>query len=106
MNSQQRMLTIFLHLLSGKQLTKRELMVAFGKKESTIQRDIGYIEEVLLNEVVNPSLPNTVKIKRDGRGSYQLQHIEDINNLERLTDTDILIFLKILNSTRVEVVWN
>ncbi|MFC6347394.1 hypothetical protein [Vagococcus carniphilus] len=36
------------------------------------------------------------------RGMYQLQHIEDINNSERLTDTDILILLKILNSTRAE----
>ena len=101
MNSQQRMLTIFLHLLNGKKITKRELMEEFDKKESTIQRDIGYIEEVLLNKVANASLPNTVKIKRDGRGSYQLQHIEDINNHERLTDIDILVLLKILNSTRI-----
>lgn len=100
-NSQQRMLTIFLHLLSGKQITKRELMEEFNKKESTIQRDIGYIEEVLHTEVVNSSLPNTVNIKRDGRGNYQLQHSEDINKLEGLTDTDILLLLKILHSTRI-----
>lgn len=101
MNSQQRMLHIFLRLLGGEKVTKRELMEEFNKKDSTIQRDIGYIEEVLLNEVNKASLPSTVHIERDGRGNYQLKHIEDVNNLERLTDIDILILLKILYSTRI-----
>lgn len=101
MNSQQRMLTIFLRLLSGKKITKRELMEEFNKKGSTIQRDIGYIEEVLLNKVYNSSLPSTVNVERDGRGNYQLKHIEDIHDFERLTDSDILVLLKILQSTRI-----
>lgn len=101
MNSQQRMLTIFLRLLEGKKVTKHELMEEFDKQSSTIQRDIGYIEEVLLNQKNGGGLFNAVNIERDGRGSYQLKRISDISNLERLTDTDILILLKILHSTRL-----
>lgn len=101
MNSQQRMLTIFLRLMTGKKLTKRELMEEFDKKSTTIQRDIGYIEEVLLNKVYNSTLPDSVNIERDGRGNYQLKHIEDFHDFERLTDTDILVLLKILQSTRI-----
>ncbi|MDT2849138.1 WYL domain-containing protein [Vagococcus carniphilus] len=101
MNSQQRMLIIFLRLLSGKKITKRELMEEFDKQSSTIQRDIGYIEEVLLSEENGGVLSDNVNIERDGRGNYQLKNIGDISNLERLTDTDILILLKILHSTRL-----
>ena len=101
MNSQQRLLTIFLQLLDGRKVSKKELMEEFGKKESTIQRDIAAIEEVLFDKHHDYTLPSSVNIERDGKGNYQLKHIEDLSDFERLTDIDILVLLKILYATRI-----
>lgn len=101
MNSQERILIIFLRLLSGKEITKRELMEEFNKTESTIQRDIGYIEKILFDDRFNLILPSTVNIERDRKGNYQLKHIENYSDFSRLTDMDILVLLKILYSTTI-----
>lgn len=100
MNGQKRILMIFLQLLSGRKITKRELMAAFDKKESTIQRDIALIDEVLLEEIEGKTIRETVVIARDGKGTYQLKDQADLFDLEKLSDEELLVLLKILYGSR------
>jgi predicted DNA-binding transcriptional regulator YafY len=67
-------------------------MEEFNKNGSTIQRDISYIEKIL---------PNEASVDRSEKGNYQLRNLNGINNFEKLTDTEILILLQILASTRI-----
>lgn len=101
MNGQQRLLMIFIRLLSGRKITKRELTEEFGKKESTIQRDIAIIEDVLSEDIAGKTIRETVSIQRDGKGNYQLKDQGEFFDLERLTDEELLILLKILYGSRV-----
>lgn len=101
MNAQQRLLLIFMRLMSGKKVNKYELMEKFDKKESTVQRDIAKIESLLEDEVYGMVSKEKMRIERDGKGNYQLLkgngHL--LNN--ELTDMEVLMVLKILVSTRI-----
>lgn len=101
MNGQQRLLLIFLQLLSGKKVNKFHMMAFFDKKESTIQRDIVKIEDILSDSVIGMTLPFSMEIKRDGKGNYQLINNGLIENKSDLSDIEILALLKILFSTRI-----
>lgn len=101
MNAQQRLLLIFMRLMSGKKVNKYELMEKFDKKESTVQRYIAKIESLLEDEVYGMVSKEKMRIERDGKGNYQLLkgngHL--LNN--ELTDMEVLMVLKILVSTRI-----
>lgn len=101
MNGQQRLLLIFLRLLSGKKVNKFSMMTFFDKQESTIQRDIVKIEEVLSDKVIGTALPFDMEIKRDGKGNYELINADILGNRSTLTDIEILTVLKILLSTNL-----
>lgn len=100
MNGQKRLLMIFLQLLEGEKVSKQELMKKFGKKESTIQRDIAIIEEVLADSLTEQDSDEMFPILRDGRGNYQLRSHSKLA-FDKLTDEEILILLKILYGSRV-----
>lgn len=101
MNAQQRLLLIFMRLMSDKEVNKYELMDKFEKKESTIQRDIAKIESLLADEVYGMVSKEKIRIERDGKGNYKL--LRENGNLlnNELTDTELLMILKILVSTRI-----
>lgn len=90
-----------MRLMSGKKVNKYELMEKFDKKESTVQRDIAKIESLLEDEVYGVVSKEKMRIERDGKGNYQLlkENGHKLNN--ELTDTEILMVLKILVSTRI-----
>lgn len=112
-NGQQRLLEIFIELLKGRKLTKKELMEKYQKKSSTIQRDMAIIEAELNTETAElyhekwlfednieadyteDSLENI--LDRDEKGSYQLRKIAPHN---QLTDDEILTVLQILLASR------
>ena len=100
-NGQQRLLLIFLQLLSGKKVNKFAMMAFFDKQESTIQRDIVKIEDILSDKVIGMTLPFNMEIERDGKGNYQLNNDGIIENKSDLTDIEILALLKIIFSTRI-----
>lgn len=100
-NGQKRILMIFLQLLRGRKITKRELMATFDKKESTIQRDMAIIDEVLLEEIEGKTMRETVFVARDGKGNYQLKDYGNLFDLEKLSDEELLVLLKILYGSRV-----
>lgn len=98
MNGQKRILKIFIQLLNGETLTKKELMEKYGKQGSSIQRDIKIIEEVL--EENNNSamcMTNLGTLSRKAKGSYQLP---DFFEMKFLTDDELLATLKILFASR------
>ncbi|MDR2276637.1 MAG: HTH domain-containing protein, partial [Vagococcus sp.] len=64
MNAQQRLLLIFMRLMSGKKVNKYELMEKFDKKESTVQRDIAKIESLLEDEVYGMVSKEKMRIER------------------------------------------
>lgn len=115
-NSQMRVLTIFLQLLSGKTLTKKELINESGKDAVTIQRDIGYIDEALEKhaEHVYFNTPTAVPlpfedfvkkntIQRTGKGHYALNAFggrTDFPSVSDLTDEELLVILKIILASR------
>lgn len=98
MNGQKRILKMFIQLLNGSVLTKKELMETYQKKGSTIQRDMAIIEEVLEENSDSPSyLPYLGKLNREGKGSYQLP---DFLKNNFLSDDELLAALKILFASR------
>lgn len=103
LNAQQRLLLIFMRLMSGNKVNKYELMEKFDKKESTVQRDIAKIESLLMDEVYGSVLKEKMRIERDGKGNYQIfkegKHLID----SELTDMELLMILKILLSTRIMI---
>lgn len=101
MNAQQRLLLIFMRLMSGKKVNKYELMEKFDKKELTVQRDIAKIESLLADEVYGTVPKEKMRVDRDGKGNYQLlkEDGQMLNN--KLTDMELLMILKILVSTRI-----
>lgn len=101
MNGQQRLLLIFLQLMDGKKVNKLDLMAQFDKKESTIQRDIVKIEEILSDEIYQSFFEQNLKIERDGKGGYQLKEKAGMVAGGRLVDIELLMLLKIVASTRI-----
>jgi len=95
MNGQKRILKIFTQLLSGTTLLKKDLMEEYQKQGSTIQRDIGIIEEVLDENDYSSSHFGT--LKREGKGGYQLS---DHLRKNVLSDDELLAILKILFASR------
>lgn len=93
MNAPERVLTIFLRLLNGEKLVKKNLIDEYGKQDRSIQRDISIIEEVLKKYDDEFGILN-----REEKGIYYLE--KEINKKE-FTDTEILIILKIFLSTRI-----
>lgn len=112
LNSQGRLLKIFLELIDGKVLTKQHLIEEFNKESVTIQRDMALINEVLeeraeshyfhsedskkvlLDEYVEAHL-----IQRPKKGQYQLENFSSSLNSD-LTEEELLVTLKILLASR------
>lgn len=101
MNSQKRVLLIFLQLLSGKTINKFELMETFNKQESTIQRDIVSIEDLLTDSIYDVSFSDGLTVARDGKGNYTLEGVEQGRYVTNMTDNELLILLKIVLSTHL-----
>lgn len=101
MNAQQRLLIIFMRLLRGKKINKFELMEKFDIKESTVQRDIVKIEEMLADEVHEMHRTKKLRVHRDGKGNYQIVTDENKEINSGFTDTEVLLLLKIVLSTRI-----
>lgn len=98
MNGQKRILKIFIQLLNGTTLTKKELMEEYQKQGSTIQRDMAIIEEVLEENSSAPAyLPYLGTLSREGKGAYQLP---DYLKNNFLSDDELLAVLKILFASR------
>lgn len=95
MNSKKRILELFVALLSGKMLTKTELMQQYKKDGSTIQRDMTLIEEVI-DEHQNDAI-TLGKLNRETKGAYCLPGFFSENFL---TDDELTAVLKILLSSR------
>ncbi|KAF1298435.1 hypothetical protein BAU15_11800 [Enterococcus sp. JM4C] len=98
MNGQMRILRIFIQLLNGETLYKKDLIEEYQKKGSTIQRDMTVIEEAL-EENLRTSLntPYIGRLFREGKGVYQLPEYIKKNFL---TDDELLATLKILFASR------
>ena len=71
-NSQERIIAIFIRLFSGERLTKKGLMDEYNKQGSTIQRDIATIEYLLENEMV-VALNKEYSINKAEKGVYYLE---------------------------------
>lgn len=111
MNSQKRILSIFLRLLAGETLTKKELMETYQKESSTIQRDIATIEEVLIEhgeerffkKQTAESYEEYVAqhtIKREEKGHYALNVVDFFQSSATLTKEEVIVLLKILLASR------
>ncbi len=55
MNSQERLLTIFLRLQAGKRLSKTKLSEEFGVDPKSIQRDISKLKKILVEQTFSNS---------------------------------------------------
>ncbi|MGX6978663.1 helix-turn-helix transcriptional regulator [Vagococcus elongatus] len=97
MNSQKRVLTIFIQLLSGVSLTKQDLMNDYKKQSSTIQRDIALIEEVLEEQVRSANKLDLGKLDRKDKGMYQLTQFLESNTL---SDNELLAIIKVIYASR------
>ncbi|KAF1298449.1 hypothetical protein BAU15_11885 [Enterococcus sp. JM4C] len=98
MNGQKRILKIFIQLLSGATLTKKELIDTYQKQGSTIQRDMMIIEDVLDENLRSPvNAPSLGTLTREGKGTY---HLPDYVKKNFLTDDELLATLKILFASR------
>lgn len=109
MNSQKRILHIFLQLLSGKKLIKKDLMEKYGKQSSTIQRDMSAIQETInltLEDFFEQGAANTddfeeyieqYSLNREEKGAYQLN---DFRILQSFSDVEILTIIDILLASR------
>lgn len=103
---------IFLQLLNGEKLTKRELMDFYGKDSSTIRRDMAIIENAIeekaeerfLNREVNhddfEEYLEVHSLDRSEKGYYKLKGFDRIKSNESLTDKELFIILKILLASR------
>ena len=96
-NSQERIIAIFIRLFSGERLTKKGLMDEYNKQGSTIQRDIATIEYLLENEMV-VALNKEYSINKAEKGVY---YLEQGSFSTELADNELLAILKILYSTRI-----
>lgn len=95
MNSKKRILELFVALLSGKVLTKTDLMQQYKKEGSTIQRDMTIIEEVIdahQNDAIKLG-----QLNRETKGAYSLPGFASENFL---TDDELLAVLKIILCSR------
>lgn len=97
MNSQKRILTIFFDLLEGKTLTKSELKETYETGDSTIQRDIRLINEMLNDQTYTEE--DEIPVTQLERGRYQLSEGLKFHKL-CFTDTELLAILAILLSSR------
>lgn len=104
MNGQERILNIFIQLLNGKTLAKKNLMEEYQVESSSIQRSIKLIEKVLDNDGHNKRFLTSEQetlnlgfIRRDEKGTYKLS--EKLHNTF-LSDNEILVILKILLDSR------
>ena len=88
MNSQERLLTIFLRLRAGKKLSKARLSTEFGVDPKSIQRDISRLKGILEE---NPNLGLEI-IFDTSDNTYRLQEV--------FNKKDILIISKILLENR------
>lgn len=113
MNSQARILHIFLQLLDGQTLSKRELMEAYQKDASSIQRDITiiqkalearaekrYLEKDIMTEASFEEYIQEQSLQRFGKGLYKIDFFDGMNTNHVLTDAELLIILKILLASR------
>lgn len=95
MNSQKRVLTIFMRLLNGEKLSKKDLMADYGKDGNTIQRDIRVIQD-LLDENTYSDI-DYGHLNRKEKGQYQLKGFLESNTLQ---DIEIFSILKVLLNSR------
>lgn len=97
MNGQKRILELFIALLNGQVLTKKELTGLYKKEGSTIQRDMAIIEEVLEEEKQKDNQAKFGLLNREKKGTYALP---DYFAKTFLTDDEIFAVLKVLLSSR------
>ena len=90
MNSQERLLTIFLYLQSGKKLSKIQLAEEFSVSPKTIQRDISILKFVLEEQHSSVS-------KIEFNANDNTYYLEGKTNLNK---KDLLIVSKILLENR------
>lgn len=117
LNSQERLLKIFLEMIDGKVLTKQDLMAEFNKSDATIQRDIMAIEELLTEraeehyfhsgDTQKVLLEDYVRehgIQRSAKGHYQInKFLYGLRNESELTEEELLIVLQVLLASRTLV---
>lgn len=100
MNSQKRILKIFLRMLNGEVLTKKNLMADYQKDANTIQRDMRLIEDVLDEEKVdngNFSVLGNQALDRSAKGSYAFTKSDTSLTFN---DTELLATMEILLASR------
>ena len=94
MNSQERLMTIFLRLQSGKRLSKAQLTREFFVNPKTIQRDIEDIRSYL-SEKKNEIGQFEIEARNN---KYKYIAVDESENI--LTERDILAVSKILLESR------
>lgn len=96
-NSQQRVLEIMKRLLLGEKLSKQQLMEEYDKSASVIQRDIGYITDVLSTGL---DYPLTLLSTGLNKGRYFLDQPYLSNALNQLTYIEVFAIASILSASR------
>lgn len=89
MNSNQRMMEIFLSLYQGHSISIAELTNRYNITGRTIQRDIATIRDSLSS--------NSIPMKLSYDSTYQYYHLD---NEERLNSSEVLLISKILLESR------
>ncbi len=102
MDGQRRILDLFFHLIDKRKLQKKDLMEKYHVSSSTIQRDMGIIEEILEDHLEKEGIPldDFDIISRKEKGSYYIQTAEILALRQALTDNEIMAIVKILLASR------
>ncbi|KRM72237.1 helix-turn-helix transcriptional regulator [Lacticaseibacillus brantae] len=89
MNSNTRIVTIFLRLLSGEVLSKQALADQYAVSSETIQRDLATIKYALMEN----QNPEGMRLTNPARGHYQLElgHTTTYTTVQRLMMIEILL---------------
>ncbi|WP_029691143.1 helix-turn-helix transcriptional regulator [Streptococcus hyovaginalis] len=112
MNSQERVLSIFINLLHGQKLKKKELEEEFGVSGKSIQRDMEIIDKVIDKKLTenlgnmnyySQKYDDTVAkslINRDVRGTYFIESAIERKEHSHFSKTEALVLLDMIMSTR------
>ena len=97
MNSQERLLTIFLRLQAGKKLSKAKLSEEFGVDPKSIQRDISRLKGILEE---NPNLGLEITFDTSDN-TYCLNGKTTFNKKDILVISKILLENRALNKSEL-----
>lgn len=100
MNSNQRILEVFLELYQGKKVTLHELTQNYAVSKRTIQRDLAYITEAI------DTTQCPIKLKFQSNGYYSMESSDHLSPEEVLTISKVLLESRALQENEIKKVLN